>query len=38
MAGVGAGMQPPRWLTPGTQIDVTIDKIGTLRNGVEFEK
>ncbi|KAJ9144176.1 Fumarylacetoacetate hydrolase family protein [Pleurostoma richardsiae] len=34
--GVGAGMSPPRWLTPGTQVDVSIEKLGTLKNGVRF--
>ena len=35
--GVGAGLTPPRYLVPGTQMDVSISGIGTLRNGVEFE-
>ncbi|PCH07188.1 Hypothetical protein PENO1_013360 [Penicillium occitanis (nom. inval.)] len=34
--GVGGDMNPPRWLQPGTQMEVSISKIGTLRNGVEF--
>ncbi|RHZ43499.1 fumarylacetoacetate hydrolase family protein [Aspergillus thermomutatus] len=34
--GVGAGLQPPKYLVPGTQMDVHISKIGTLRNGVVF--
>lgn len=34
--GVGAGLEPPRFLVPGTVMEVTIDKIGTLRNGVQF--
>ncbi|KAL3475748.1 hypothetical protein BJX99DRAFT_270992 [Aspergillus californicus] len=34
--GVGAGMKPPRWLVPGTQMSVNITSIGTLRNGVRF--
>ncbi|KAK1985288.1 hypothetical protein LZ30DRAFT_650055 [Colletotrichum cereale] len=34
--GVGAGFKPPRWLTPGTQMEVSISKIGTLKNGVRF--
>ncbi|KAI1840750.1 hypothetical protein JX266_013024 [Neoarthrinium moseri] len=34
--GVGADMDPPRWLVPGDQVEVSITKIGTLRNGVEF--
>ncbi|CAI7564187.1 unnamed protein product [Penicillium glandicola] len=35
--GVGAGLTPPRYLVPGTQMDVVIDGIGTLRNGVVFD-
>lgn len=35
--GVGFGMKPPRWLQPGNIVEVTISKIGTLRNPVEFE-
>ncbi|XRM46488.1 hypothetical protein ABZX51_009522 [Aspergillus tubingensis] len=34
--GVGAGLQPPKYLVPGTQMEVQISGIGTLRNGVEF--
>ncbi|KAF3023428.1 hypothetical protein E8E15_009430 [Penicillium rubens] len=34
--GVGGDMKPPRWLQPGTQMEVRISKIGTLRNGVVF--
>ncbi|QKX58194.1 uncharacterized protein TRUGW13939_05315 [Talaromyces rugulosus] len=34
--GVGGDMNPPRWLQHGTQMDVSISKIGTLRNGVAF--
>ncbi|KIW23280.1 uncharacterized protein PV07_11491 [Cladophialophora immunda] len=34
--GVGSGMKPPRYLTPGTKMEVQISKIGTLRNTVEF--
>lgn len=34
--GVGNGMKPPQFLTPGTVMEVTVSKIGTLRNGVEF--
>lgn len=29
-------MNPPRWLVPGDQVNVSITKIGTLRNGVVF--
>ncbi|KAJ5812303.1 hypothetical protein N7474_008604 [Penicillium riverlandense] len=35
--GVGSGLTPPRYLVPGTQMDVSIGGIGTLRNGVVFE-
>ncbi|KAJ6123780.1 Fumarylacetoacetase C-terminal-like protein [Penicillium samsonianum] len=35
--GVGAGLSPPKYLVPGTQMDVFIDGIGTLRNGVVFD-
>jgi len=36
-SGVGAGLKPPKYLVPGTQMDVKISKIGTLRNNVVFE-
>ncbi|KAK4143703.1 uncharacterized protein C8A04DRAFT_28696 [Dichotomopilus funicola] len=36
--GIGSRMSPPRWLCVGTQMEVRIDKIGTLRNGVEFQQ
>ncbi|KAF5674618.1 fumarylacetoacetate hydrolase [Fusarium circinatum] len=35
--GVGAGLQPPKYLVPGTQMEVKITHIGTLKNGVDFE-
>ncbi|KAF5235598.1 hypothetical protein FAUST_6966 [Fusarium austroamericanum] len=35
--GVGAGFNPPKYLVPGTHMEVRISNIGTLRNGVEFE-
>ncbi|CAG7965583.1 unnamed protein product [Penicillium nalgiovense] len=35
-SGVGGDMKPPRWLQLGTQMEVRISKIGTLRNGVVF--
>ncbi|KAJ5968534.1 hypothetical protein N7501_004782 [Penicillium viridicatum] len=35
--GVGAGLSLPKYLVPGTQMDVVIDGIGTLRNGVVFD-
>lgn len=31
-AGVGAGMNPPKFLQPGDEVKVTIDNIGTLTN------
>ncbi|KAJ5813311.1 uncharacterized protein N7503_000061 [Penicillium pulvis] len=34
--GVGAGLNPPKYLIPGTQMDVFISQIGTLRNNVVF--
>ncbi|OOQ86277.1 fumarylacetoacetate hydrolase family protein [Penicillium brasilianum] len=33
---VGAGLNPPKYLVPGTQMDVSISGIGTLRNNVVF--
>lgn len=33
-SGVGAGYDPPRWLTAGDVVAVTIDEIGTLENPV----
>ncbi|KAJ5678567.1 fumarylacetoacetate hydrolase [Penicillium maclennaniae] len=35
--GVGNGMKPPRFLQPGTRMEVKVTDIGTLRNGVKFE-
>lgn len=35
--GVGSGLKPtPKYLAPGTKMEVKISEIGTLRNGVEF--
>ncbi|KAL8345874.1 hypothetical protein RB601_005779 [Gaeumannomyces tritici] len=34
--GVGGSMKLPRYLVPGTRMEVSISKIGTLRNGVRF--
>ncbi|WP_034671776.1 fumarylacetoacetate hydrolase family protein [Ectobacillus panaciterrae] len=34
-AGVGKGFQPPRFLKPGDVVEVTVEKIGTLRNTVK---
>ncbi|KAM5382933.1 hypothetical protein ACJA88_003466 [Fusarium oxysporum] len=35
--GVGAGLKPPKYLVPGTHMEVKITKIGTLKNGVDYE-
>ncbi|KAB5523032.1 hypothetical protein GE09DRAFT_488530 [Coniochaeta sp. 2T2.1] len=35
--GVGAGFNPPKWLVPGTVMEVKISEIGTLRNTVVFD-
>jgi acylpyruvate hydrolase len=32
--GVAAGMSEPRWLVPGDVVEVSIDRIGTIRNRV----
>ena len=34
--GVGAGFDPPRYLVPGTNMEIWISEIGTLQNTVEF--
>ncbi|GLB58853.1 fumarylacetoacetate hydrolase family protein [Cytobacillus sp. NCCP-133] len=34
-AGVGKGFKPPRFLQPGDQVEITVEKIGTLRNSIE---
>ena len=34
--GVGAGLSPPKYLVPGTQMEVQIESIGILRNDVVF--
>ncbi|KAJ4253439.1 hypothetical protein NW762_010597 [Fusarium torreyae] len=34
--GVGAGLDPPQYLQPGTQMKVFVSEIGTLTNTVEF--
>lgn len=34
--GVGVGLNPPKYLVPGTVMEVNISKIGTLRNDVKF--
>jgi 2-keto-4-pentenoate hydratase/2-oxohepta-3-ene-1,7-dioic acid hydratase in catechol pathway len=33
-AGVGAALDPPRWLVPGDVVRIEIDRIGTLENPV----
>ena len=35
--GVGAKREPPLWLKPGDTVEVEIDRIGLLRNGVAGE-
>lgn len=35
--GVGAGLNPPKWLVPGTTMEVSISKIGTLRNTIVYD-
>lgn len=35
--GVGAKRNPPLWLKPGDTVEVELDKIGVLRNGVADE-
>lgn len=35
--GVGAKRNPPLWLKPGDTVEVEIDRLGTLRNGVVDE-
>ncbi|RYP14196.1 hypothetical protein DL765_006557 [Monosporascus sp. GIB2] len=34
--GVGSGQKPPKYLKPGTKMEVHVSNIGTLKNGVEF--
>ncbi|MFC3883679.1 fumarylacetoacetate hydrolase family protein [Bacillus songklensis] len=34
-AGVGKGFNPPRFLKPGDVVEITVEKIGTLRNTVK---
>lgn len=34
--GVGSSLNPPKYLTPGTVVEVQITKLGTLRNGVQY--
>ena len=35
--GAGARLDPPQFLRPGDEVTVTVDGIGTLRNGVTDE-
>jgi 2-keto-4-pentenoate hydratase/2-oxohepta-3-ene-1,7-dioic acid hydratase in catechol pathway len=35
--GIGMARKPPRWLVPGDEVSVVIEKIGTLTNRVENE-
>src|SRR6267142_6843042 len=35
--GVGMAQKPPRWLQPGDQVSIEIEKIGTLTNSVANE-
>jgi 2-keto-4-pentenoate hydratase/2-oxohepta-3-ene-1,7-dioic acid hydratase in catechol pathway len=35
--GVGAGRTPPLWMKPGDIVEVEIDRIGLLRNGIADE-
>jgi 2-keto-4-pentenoate hydratase/2-oxohepta-3-ene-1,7-dioic acid hydratase in catechol pathway len=35
--GVGMARTPPRWLTPGDEVTIEIEKIGTLTNRVVME-
>jgi len=35
--GAGARFDPPIWLVPGDVVEVNVDEIGTLRNGVRDE-
>ena len=36
--GVGAKREPPLWLKPGDTVEVEIDKVGLLRNGIADEQ
>ena len=35
--GVGAKRTPPLWLKPGDTVEVEIDRLGILRNGIADE-
>ncbi|MEK5338919.1 fumarylacetoacetate hydrolase family protein [Weizmannia sp. FSL W8-1119] len=34
-AGVGNGFHPPRFLNPGDEVEITVEKVGTLRNTIK---
>jgi len=36
--GAGTRFDPPRYLEPGDVVEVEVEAIGTLRNGVEDEQ
>jgi len=36
--GVGFGRQPPLWMKPGDTVEVTITRIGALRNSIRAER
>ena len=36
--GVGAYRTPPLWLKPGDMVEVEIERVGLLRNGVRAEE
>ena len=36
--GAGARFDPPKWLTPGDVVEVTVPEIGTLRNPIRDER
>jgi 2-keto-4-pentenoate hydratase/2-oxohepta-3-ene-1,7-dioic acid hydratase in catechol pathway len=35
--GAGARFDPPRWLKPGDVVEISVQGIGTLRNGIKDE-
>lgn len=35
--GVGYAMNTPQFLKPGDQVEVFVEKIGTLQHGISFE-
>lgn len=36
--GVGMAAKPPRWLKPGDEVTIEIDRIGRLTNPVALER